>query len=246
MSDLTFNELVQKLTGENHKFISTDDGQKLVTENGLLDQLRQAVFGGMENGGSGSAFGSKPPIDAAALDLLEEITVQATEALAQVDPRPTPYGQAEKYVALFAAAVEESAVIVVTALDTLADDVKTAHGVPRVYRRKVEATALNHVRRWVAQIEAFFNPPSLGEIIAPCPNCEVEFTWKTVDGQAIPSRVFNFHRDRVTGETYAAKCSHCGQEYGPVMFERLARVLGALAEEETIAEVVERMATRGK
>lgn len=245
MSELTFHELIDKLTRGQAEFVTTDDGQKLVTSNGLLEELRVAVFAGMENGGGGSSFGSKPPIDAGAMDLLNEITTQATEALAQVDKRPTPFGQAEHYVALFSAAVQEETMVTVTASDTLPDDVETAVGAPRAYRRKVEATAINHLRRWVSQIESFFNPPALGEIKSPCPSCGIEFTWKSSDGLATPTRVLNFHRDRATGETQSAKCSNCGVEWGPSQFEHLARVVGGIRDGESVSDVLERVATRG-
>jgi hypothetical protein len=247
MSERSFATLREVLTEEHFGYVQTDNGQELKKQPGLLKQLREAIHGGMEGTGGTAAFGSKPPFDAGAADLYDEIDRQAAEALASVDPRPTPFGTAEAYINLWFAATTEDKLTVVGVADTIPEDVDlgdrdTPHKKPRVYMRQVEDSAYGTLRRWVERIEGFFTPPKTREIQAPCPACGVEFLNSRKDGQDITVRSFNFYADRETNATLEAKCSACGQAWSPADFAFLAVAIGAVKDGETYDEVVARHA----
>lgn len=232
MSDATFLDLVDQLTKPHPVTLQRDAGTTIHTMDGLLQQLREAVFGGME-GGSGSQFGSKLPIDPAAEDLLNEIDVQAAEALARIDRRPTPFGHTESYVRLWAGQVDEDAVMIVSSKESLefdpADPLK-----PVVIRVLHEYTALQLVRRWVARIEDFFNPAKAREIQAPCPSCGTRYVYRQKDGATAQSAALVFVLDKETGDSIEARCQadHCGVSWPPDKFLYLAELIGATIKQE--------------
>ena len=178
---------------------------KLTDDDGLLQRLQEAVFGGMESTGGGASFGSKPPIDLAAVDLLELIAKQAAEALAVVDVRPTPLGHARDYIKAWSALVHDDDVIRVHA---------PALTVNRaVYRQGIESTAYRHAERWAAAVEAFFAPPKNAQILAPCPKCGHDKVTKTTDGDDYLEWALVMRRDRETGETLDVYCQACTFEW---------------------------------
>lgn len=226
----TFRDLVDRLTRENIDWVEHDDGDALHSRKGMLLQLREAVFGGLETGGSSSAFGSRPTIDATALDLLEQITIQATEALATVDPHPTPYGHAERYVSLWAAQTDQDALVRVSvrrerALTT--EEEKQRPVPPRVYRHMIETTAYELAQSWLSAIDEYLNPASLREIRGACPSCGETDVKRERDGEFVQSSALSFVHDRDTGVTKEAKCAACGATWAPEVFDWLARVVGA-------------------
>lgn len=191
---------------------------KLTDHDGLLHRLQEAVFGGMESTGGGASFGSKPPIDLAAVDLLELIGQQAAEALAAVDGRPTPLGHARDYVEAWGGLVRE-------------DDVVRVHApaltVNRaVYRQGIETTAYRHAERWVAAVESFFAPPKNAQILAPCPECGHDKVTKTIDGEEYLEWALVMRRDRETGETLDVYCQACTFEWPRRKLVGFAAVIG--------------------
>lgn len=234
MSDRpTFLELLDKLTADHPVWVNRESGNNLMTQTGLLQQLREAVFSGMENTGGGASFGSKPPMDAGAQDLLNEITVQASEVLAAVSHQPTPYGHVESYVRLWAGQTTDSALFSVSTRTTdhgISELEAHRLEVTRVYTATAQYSAYNLLAEWVARIEGFFNPPSTREIKAPCPVCEVQYTYRTKDGETVKSPSFNFIRDE-TGTTIEAKCSACGSSWSPDKFGWLAEHVGVKSDE---------------
>lgn len=218
----SFNELVQKLTGEYHEYINTDDGLKLVTSNGLLEQLREAVFGGA-SGGGGAQGKAKLPLEAAALDILEEIDKQAAEALAQVDPRPTPYGHTEAYVRLWSALVDEDTPVTVTVRETVPESVEMGDH-PRVFSAKVETTARALLAGWVARVEGYFSPPMQTPIPASCPvdECGQRYVHRMADGVSIRSDALSVQFDRETRRPLGASCAACGARWEVNDIPRLA------------------------
>ncbi|MEK6310127.1 MAG: hypothetical protein V4737_11585 [Curtobacterium sp.] len=178
---------------------------KLTDTDGLLQRLQEAVFGGMESTGGGASFGSKPPIDLAAVDLLELIGQQAAEALAAVDPRPTPLGHARDYVKAWGDLVREDDVVRVHAPALTVNK--------QVYRQGIEATAYRHAERWAAAVESFFAPPKNAQILAPCPKCGHDKVTKTTDGEDYLEWALVMRRDRETGETLDVYCQACTYEW---------------------------------
>lgn len=226
-----FLDVIDQLTKPHPVTLRRDAGTTIHTQDGLLLQLREAVFSGME-GGSGSQFGSKPPIDPAAVDLLEEITTQAAEALAQVTGKPVPYGHAEHYVRLWAAQVDDNDVMIVTTAETI--ELPPGDLRPAVFRERHEYTAVQLVRHWQARVEAFFNPPKDAEIMAPCPQCGERYVYRRKDGVTVQSSALVFIRDRETGDTSEARCQECGASWGPALFIRLGELIAAAAQTAAI------------
>ena len=217
----TFSHLIELLTADTPTFVRRDVGLELHTKQGLLQQLREAIFGGMEGGGSSAGYGSRPPIDSSAVDLLDEITKQATQALAQVSKMPTPYGHAEAYVRLWAGQAGDSQMFTVTATAT------TDAGV--IFEERFEMPAYQLAQRWVDRVEGFFNPPVTAEVCAPCPRpeCGERYVSRVKDGVEIRSAALTMSRDRATGTTLGARCSACGVSWAREDLEALAALVGA-------------------
>lgn len=214
----TFSQLIDLLTVNTPTFIRRDVGMEMHDKQGLLAQLRGAIFGGMESGASSAGYGSRPPIDATAVDLLEEITTQATQALAAVSNLPTPYGHAETYVRLWAGQATDDQTFIVTAKATAASG--------KVFDERFQMTGYRLAKRWVDKVEGFFNPPSSAEICAPCPRCEQRYIYRVKDGVEIQSAAINMLRDRETGTSLEARCSNCGTVWQREELERLGALVG--------------------
>jgi hypothetical protein len=228
VTDVTFLDMVDQLTQTHPVTVDTDTGKQIHSEDGLLQQLREAVFGGMEAGG-GSAFGAKLPMAEGAFDLLDRIDRQAAEALSLVDPKPTPLGHAEDYVRAWAARVDEGQRVVVSVRATSTDGV--------VFGELREYTAIGLVYAWYTAVRDFFNPPSRREIRAECPSCGVRTLIRDVDGEKVPVPVFWFRRDG-SGRTVDAHCDACDQIWLPSQWEWLAKAIGALALDSSVDDVV--------
>lgn len=215
----TFLDLIHRLTRETPGYVERENGKEILLRIGLLEQLREAMFGGMEGTGGSSSFGSKPPIDTGALDLLNEITEQATVVLAAVTGRPTPFGHAEDYVKEWAENTTEDKSFVVTSPAT--------SEVGEIFNERFEYTAYNLAKRWVQRVDDFFDPPRTREVKAPCPACSTRYVFRMKDGEVIQSPALNIRIDRETGVSIDARCSHCGSEWPRAKFELLAKMVGA-------------------
>jgi hypothetical protein len=220
MTDLTFTEMVDHLTKEHEVPLQRDTGTTMVLEDGLLPMLREAIFLGMEHG-SGGGFGSRPPMDAGAVDLLEEITSQAAEVLAAVDRRPTPFGHVEEYVRLWSGLVNESSRVRVSSR-RLSQPVPPA--LPRVFLEVRELTAFRLVRLWYSRVREFFEPPRFREISAACPLCGVRYVFRRVDGVVVRSSVLRFVLDGGS-DSVRAECVSCGGVWLPDRFLFLGQLL---------------------
>jgi hypothetical protein len=223
----TFLDLVDQLTRDRPGTVTRDNGDEERTQLGLLHQLRSAVFGGMENTGGSSAFGSKPPIDTAAVDILEEITSQAAQVLAAVDQHPTPFGQAETYVRLWAGQTTEAKMFTISTRATVHNPDENDTTKPRVFDELTEISAYRLLERWIERIQSFFNPPGSREIAAPCPECGERYLYRLKDGEHIQSAAVNISRDRETGLYTEARCGVCTKVWPRSELEALARLVGA-------------------
>ncbi|WP_158253126.1 hypothetical protein [Cryobacterium sp. Y62] len=199
--------------------VDRDAGQSVCMVPGLLEQLRAAIFAGGEGGGA-IGGGPKLPMDAAAVDLLEEITEQATAVLAARTHTPTPYGTAEHYVRLWAGQTDDLTAYVLEVKATNLDRV------PPVYLERREYSAVQLAAEWVRRIEDFFNPPKSRPIPNRCPECETRYVLRMVDGEERRSAALNITIDRATGKPIGAKCSECKTVWQPDEFLRLAAILG--------------------
>jgi len=229
MTDLSFGDMVSQLTETHPVGVNRDSGREYVNVDGLLAQLRAAFFEGMGSSG-GSQKGGKLPLSAAAYDLLDEITVQASEALASVDKRPTPFGQAEDYVKAWAEITAEDKRVVVSSRSTATDG--------KVFNELREYTSTQLVAAWYKRVTDFFDPPKRIEIMAACPNCGVRSFLKKADGVSVTTPALWQRTDRQTGETVAFECDACSLDWPRPMFENFGRMIGAIGADETLGDIL--------
>lgn len=235
MNDLTFLDMVDQLTRVHPITVDTGAGKQIINEDGLLAQLREALFVGI-GGSGGSQKGSKLPIYDAAYDLLTEIDTQAAEALADVDKRPTPYGHAEDYVRAWSELVDEDKRVIVSVRLTLAEGI--------VVTNAREYSAFTLVYNWYTRIRDLFNPPRKVEITAPCPVCGVRWLKREKDGQEISESAMWFRCDEETKAIVDVRCDACELVWTRPMLENFGRMIGAIDPDESLAEVLQRHLSR--
>lgn len=80
--------------------------------------------------------------------------------------------------------------------------------------------ALEHLRRFVHEIQTVLDPPRRYELTAPCPACGVRTVWREQDGENI--RVPALTVDGKVG----CMCLACRHVWPPAQLEHLALVLG--------------------
>lgn len=237
MTDLTFRDMVSQLTETHPVGVDRDTGREYHNEPGLLAQLRRAVTSGMESGGTGASFGSKPPLDAGAYDLLDEIDRQAAEALSAATKRPVGLGTTEEYVSEWSELIDPE-IRVVVSVRQLGKDKGDRR--PRVYLEAREHTALSLVTSWYLRVTGFFDPSSRREILAPCPNCGVEFDTTSDDG--VPRRVMWFRRDKETRRTVDAHCDACDASWPMSQMINFGRMVGAIEADEDVEDILRKLA----
>lgn len=232
MAESTFWSDIDKLTTATHKIIHRDHGTEVLTSTGLIQQLREAVEAGREGGAGSASFGSRPPIDATAKDLLREIGGQARAALWDATGNMPPVGRAETHIRLWAAAVNESTLVSISTRQQVSDRVVDdwyRRGVQdqhrAVYRRLDQMSARRLVQHWISRIEGFFYPPDMFEIPANCPSCDARHVHRDKDGQTVQTSALKFVRE--DGDVVEARCLACGLTWLPAQFEWLAKAVGA-------------------
>lgn len=218
---------IEMLTREHKTIAHTEDGIEVHDRPALLDQLREAVFGGMESTG-GSSMGAKLPISEAALDLYELIDHQIAEAWAQTHGRPPGADRPERLAAEWSAAVRADTLIVVTTPEQYErwDETKNRMATYVIHARS-EHTPDALAEKWVEMIETFFDPPRQAEIQAACFVCDTRKVQRRKDGELVDSSALVFNRDRQTGETRYAECLACGTRWAPSQFKYLAEQIAA-------------------
>lgn len=233
MNESTYWSDIDKLTTATHKIIHRDHGTEVLTAPGLIQQLREAVQQGTETGGGSASFGSRPPIDSGAQDLLREVSGQARAVLRAATGQEPRLAAAETHIRLWGAAVNESTMVTVYTRRQVPDrvvdgwykeDPETTRRA--VYKQPQQMEAWRLVKHWIARIEGFFFPAETREIKAPCPVCDTRWVYRDRDGETVQSPALVFARDK-NGDTTDARCLSCGLRWLPAKFEWLAKAVGA-------------------
>lgn len=218
--------MVEQLTTTHKKTIHTVDGIEIHERIGLLDQLRDAMFGGMERTG-GSSSKAKLPVSEAAVDLYQLIDQQITEAWVSEHDRVPSVDSTERLLVEWAAVVQPESIVVVTHPEQyMRWDEQRGCEMPFVIRAREEHKPVQLARHWVTQIEDFLDPERTAGIKAPCLNCGAEKVGRRKDGEDTISDALVFRRDRDTGRTLDARCLNCGVIWPPAQFPFLIQALG--------------------
>lgn len=225
MSD-AMHETIDRLTQSHKKIIDTIDGYEIHEQASLLEQLRDAIFGGMEKTG-GSSSKAKLPVSEAAVDLYTLIDCQISEAWAGTHKRVPSSDQPEQLLVEWSMAVQENAVVVVTRPEQYEKwDEGKRRMVPFVVRAREEYLPADLAHRWSTMIEDFLNPEKTAGIKAPCLQCGATKVPRRKDGETVMSDALVFRRDRDTGRTLDARCLNCGVIWPPSQFGFLAEAIG--------------------
>lgn len=206
-------------------------GERVVIH-ALLPALHEAIFGGMESTGGAAGFSPKMPIDSGALDLYQAIEQEIAEAWAGAFPNQIPgIESVEQLLTQFFAVTQrapEAELVTIMRSVQRVDNPGTISEHWWVERLPTEYTPLALLRRWVAQVQGFFDPPSHREIMAPCVTCGDEWAWRHSGGEDKPYRVFVFEQDD-RGNTLGARCLACDSRWGLGQMRELAtRIADAL------------------
>lgn len=213
MSD--FYNLVERLTRTHKVVVNTDNGIVFATEDGLLQQLRDAVFGdGGKNGGTSNK--SKLPMNAPALDLLTLLDRQVAEVWAAVTGKVPNAARTETLLVEWAAASRPETLVVISTPEMSAGG---------VIWTKAEYTPQVLMERWERQILELFDPPRTAEILAACISCGVREMWRDKEGESAKTSALVFVRDRFTGDSTEARCLSCGVSWMPSQFKYLAEAI---------------------
>lgn len=232
-----FYNLVERLTRQHRVAVTTDNGVVFATEDGLLQQLRESVFG---DNGTNSHTSSKArlPMNAPAVDLLTLIDRQVAEVWAATTKRAPGIDRTEKLLTEWAGVVNRDSIVTVSS----PEGIKDADGLEQVIWTRAEYLPEALLQRWAQSILDLFDPPRTAEILAACINCGEREVWRTKDGSPVKQSAMVFVRDRVSGDSTEARCQVCGTSWTPDQFGFLA---GAIAENEKRHAVKEGVATTG-
>lgn len=194
-------------------------------EQGLITQLHDAVFGGMESTGGMSGFKAKLPISAGALDLYEQIDQEIAETWGWLFPDQIPgVVKLERLLSQVAAVATPDDQVTITEATQRIDHPGTRYEHWWVERTPKTFTVAKLFQRWVQQIRDFFDPPRTAEIQAPCLQCDEEWAWKNVSGENVKYRVLVFIRNE-NGDSIEARCLSCGASWRRDQFQFLLEAL---------------------
>lgn len=206
-----FYNLVERLTRQHRVAVTTDNGVVFATEDGLLQQLRESVFGDAGKNG-GTANKSKLPMNAPALDLLTLIDRQIAEVWAAVTGRVPGAGRSETLLVEWANAVRPDSLVTISAPETANETV--------IWTR-AEYTPQGLLERWERQILELFDPPRTAPNPNACINCDQREVWRMKDGEQIKQTALILVIDRETERATELRCQACGTSWPSSQFEWL-------------------------
>lgn len=216
---------LENLTKNHARLLFDEDTGKYhrVEEQALIQQLRDAVFGGMETGTGGTGFNARMPISTAALDLYAQLDDEITEIWLQAFPNRVPNAdRIETLLSQIVALLTDETIVTITVKTQRVDNRDTPNERWWVEHSKREHKMLPLMQKWEQQIRDLFDPPRLAEIEAECFICGEEYGWKQTNGENVRYRVLSFARNE-KGETLFAQCAACGNRWNKTEFEFLLR-----------------------
>lgn len=219
-----FYNMVERLTREHRVVVNTDDGVKFAKADGLLKQLRDAIF---NSGDKGATAGNKAklPINAPALDLLTLIDRQIAEVWGAVTGRIPNADRSEKLLTEWANAIQPEKLVTVSSPE-MVNDV--------VIWTKAEHTPDALLSKWTRQIEELFDPPRTAPNPNACISCGEREVWRKRDGESVRQTALILIIDRETDKATSLRCQACGISWSADQFEWLNNAI--LENEERHAE----------
>lgn len=223
-----WDNLIADLTREHPATVHTDNGDKYTTVDGLLEQLRDEMFGGTNRGGAASAR-ARLPFNAGAVDLYQLIDRQVSEVWGAAF-KSVPGGErTEALLTQWAALVGRSRIVSVSSprkIDGLVEWVPES-------MLSYELASL-----WKSKIENLFDPPRTAEIKAACIQCGATESFRMVDGERQKTTALVFIRDRATGESTEARCLECGASWLPDQYLYLVRMIAASETPKSLTQTI--------
>lgn len=228
-----YDDLLRRLTREHPVTVHTDGGPAFVKVQGLLQQLRDEMFGGTDSDRGVPAGKARLPLNARALDMFTLIDRQISEVWGAAFKRVPTADRSETLLVEWAIYIGAETIVRYSVPETIKvwSD-RFTENVERVIWAGVECTAINLLRRWVHEIEELFDPPQTAEITAACIQCGERKVRRPKDGDWVEQSALVFVRDRVTGDSLEARCLACSASWPPPMFLYLAEKI-AENEKET-------------
>lgn len=220
--EIPFDVLVERLTRPHDIPIENDDaGTTTASRDGLLEQLREAVFGSSDKGGAASNK-SKIPMNAAALDLYTLIDRQVSEVWGAAFGRVPGADKPEALMAQWSAQVDPFTIVRYSSPETvrLWSD-KHREKIEHVVWTLDETSPYNLLSRWYRAITELFDPPRLMTNPAACVSCGARESYRRLDGQTVKSTALVIELDRITNRPKEVRCLACETSWGPELFEWL-------------------------
>jgi hypothetical protein len=238
--EIPFDVLVERLTRAHEVPIHNDDeGTTVASRDGLLQQLREAVFGSSDRGAT-AANKAKLPMNAAALDLYTLIDRQVAEVWGAAFSRVPGAEKPEALVAQWSAHVDPFAIVRYSTPETVRRwSDKFREDVEHVVWTLNEASPYNLLARWHRAISELFDPPRLITNPAACVSCGARSSYRRLDGQTVKSTALVIEVDRMTNRPKEVRCLACEASWGPALFEWLNQAI--TENEKRHADAIERI-----
>jgi len=211
----SYDDMIRDLSRSHPVVVSRDDSDEYTSVDGLIQQLRDEVFGGTDKGAT-SGNKNRLPLNAPALDLYTLIDRQISEVWGATFARIPGADKPERLLAQWAAHANPLDVTIVSSPETI-----YRNGLETVVWLKDETTAINLLSRWHRSITELFDPPRVATNPAACVQCGARESWQRRDGQTVKSTALALIIDRSTDRAKEMRCRACGAIWDSSVFEWL-------------------------